>query len=162
MAQLTKGMYGSQFERASRLFGISCGQIRSKDFVHNGGWYNRQGEKLGWGDLAVEDFQKIRRGLEDGEMFIILGEHDSFWNFATTPGLLGHNWGTKPDIEAPGIDYVAAKARFIITKDGYYFVDDYSREDEYVNFNGLEFRVVSRANAQAFIETNGVTVAPAH
>lgn len=158
MAQLTKGMYGSQFERASRLFGLSCGQIRGKDFVHNGGWYNKQGEKLGWGDLNVE----IRRELEEGEMFIILGEQDSFWNFATTPGLLGHNWGTKPTIEAPGVEYVAAKARFIITRDGYHFVDNYSRKDEWVNFNGLEFRVVPRANAKAFLEANGATVVSAH
>lgn len=159
MAQLTKGMYGSQFERASRLFGLSCGQIRGKDFVHNGGWYNKAGEKLGWGDLAVEDFQKIRRELEEGEMFIILGEQDSFWNFTTTPGLLGHNWGTKPTIEAPGVDYVAAKARFIITKDGYHFVDDHSRKDEWVNFDGLEFRVVPRANAKVFLEADGAKVA---
>ncbi len=160
MAQLTKGMYGSQFERVSSLFGLSCGQIRGKDFVHNGGWYNKQGEKLGWGDLAVEDFQKIRRELEDGELFIILGEKDSFWNFTTTPGLLGHNCGTKPTIEAPGVDYVAAKARFIINKEGYHFVDDYSRKEEWVNFDGLEFRVVKRADAQAFIASNGAMVAP--
>lgn len=158
MAQLTKGMYGSQFERASRLFGLSCGQIRGKDFVHNGGWYNKAGEKLGWGDLAIEDFQKIRRELEDGELFIILGEQDSFWNFVTRPGIIGSMAQVKPDVEAPGVDYVAEKARFVITKDGYFFVSDYPRE-EWFNRDGLEFRVVARADAKAFIASNGATVA---
>src|SRR6185369_424422 len=96
--------------------------------IKNAGWYNKAGEKLGWGDLSTDDFFRIRRELEDGEMFIILSERDSFWNFATQPGLLGHNVVTKPDVEAPGVDYVAAKARYIIIKrpeDGFgmYVVD---------------------------------------
>ena len=124
-----------------------------------GGWYNKAGEKLGWGDLSIEDFERIYREIEEDEVFIILGESDSFWNFVTRPGLLGHNAAVKPDVEAPGVDYVAAKARFIITKNGYHFVDDYSRKDEWVNFDGLEFRVVSRTNAKAFLEANSATVA---
>lgn len=159
MAQLTKGLYGHQFEQASNLFGLSCGQIRGKDFVHNGGWYNKLGEKLGWGDLSVEDFQRIRRELEEGEMFIILGESDSFWNFVTRPGLLGHNAVTKPDVEAPGVDYVAAKARYIITKRpeggfGMHIVDDYARKDNQVNLDGLMFHVLKREDAKAFITAN--------
>jgi hypothetical protein len=157
MAQLTKSMYGQEFGRTGNLFGLHCGQIRSRDFCHNAGWYNKLGEKLGWGDLSVEDFQRIRRELEEGEMFIILGEQDSFWNFVTRPGLLGHNAVTKPDVEAPGVDYVASKARYIITGGfGMYFVDDYAREDEQVNHGGLMFHVVKRADAKAFITSTAV------
>src|SRR3989344_7471741 len=159
MAQLTKGLYGHQFENASQLFGLRCGQIRGKDFVHNGGWYNRLGEKRGWGDLSTDDFFRIRRELEEGEMFIILGEQDSFWNFVTRPGLIGSMAQVKPDVEAPGVDYVAEKARFIITKPteggfGMYLVDDYGREDDEVNLQGLMFHVLKRADAKAFITSN--------
>ena len=161
MAQLTKGLYGHQFENASQLFGLRCGQIRGKDFVHNGGWYNKAGEKLGWGDLSVEDFQRIRRELEEGEMFIILGESDSFWNFVERPGLLGHNAVTKPDVEAPGVDYVAAKARYIITKrpeDGFgmYVVNDYSPKEDQVNLDGLMFHAMKREDAKAFLTSTVV------
>jgi hypothetical protein len=161
MAQLTKGLYGHQFERASNLFGLSCGQIRGKDFVHNGGWYNKLGEKLGWGDLSTDDFFRIRRELEEGEMFIILDESDSFWNFVTRPGLLGHNAVTKPDVEAPGVDYVAAHARYIITKlpengFGMYVVDDYPRKEDWVNLDGLMFHSMKREDAKAFITSTAV------
>lgn len=159
MARLTKGLYGHQFGPTSNLFGLHCGQIRGKDFVHNGGWYNRLGEKLGWGDLSTDDFFRIRRELEEGEMFIILGESDSFWNFVTRPGLLGHNAVTKPDVEAPGVDYVAEKARYIITKApkggfGMYVVSDYPSEEEWLNRDGLMFHVMKREDAKAFITSN--------
>lgn len=39
-------------------FGLKVGAVRGKDLVHNGGWYNGVGEKIGWGDLAVEDIKK--------------------------------------------------------------------------------------------------------
>ncbi len=167
MAQLTKGLYGHQFGPTSNLFGLHCGQIRGKDFVHNGGWYNRAGEKLGWGDLSTDDFFRIRREIEEGEMFIILGESDSFWNFVTRPGLIGSMAAVKPDVEAPGVEYVAAKARYIITKApeggfGMYFVDDYAREDEQVNHGGLMFNVMKRADAKAFLtSTTATTATPA-
>jgi len=47
-------------------FGICNGQMRSCDFVHNGGWYNKSGEKIGWGDLSPSDMKiktEGRRGF---------------------------------------------------------------------------------------------------
>ncbi len=159
--QLTKGVYGHEFRPASNLFGLSCGQIRSKDFVHNGGWYNRAGEKLGWGDLSVDDFQRIYRELNDDELFIILGERDSFWNFVTRPGLIGSMAETEPTVEAPGVDYVAEKCRFIIGRNGLYLVDEYgSRKEDIVNIDGLPFRVLTCDTAKTLIVGAGTEATP--
>jgi hypothetical protein len=113
--RLVKGLYGHEFKSASRLFGLLCGQMRFPDFVHNGGWYNGLGEKLGWGDLSLDDFVRLAKELEPGEEFYILGESASFWNFVTQHGAIGSLCAVKPDAQAPGIEYVKAKARFLIT-----------------------------------------------
>lgn len=123
MAQLTKGMYGHEFKSQSNLFGLRCGQMRSGEMVHNGGWYNKVGEKLGWGDLSGDDFKKIYAELEDDEMFIILHESDSFWNFVTKPGLIGSMAQVKPDVNAPGVEYVADRCAYVIDKEGMHVVD---------------------------------------
>jgi len=117
MTRLTKGMYGHEFsfgEGVSKLFGLGCGQMRGQDYVHNGGWYNAQGEKLGWGDLSIEDVQNIRDGLEKGEAFIVLGEHDSFWEHVEQIGTIGSLSTVKPTEAAPGVDFVLSKARIVI------------------------------------------------
>lgn len=114
--QLTKGMYGNQFNRASRLFGISCGQMHVGEIVHNGGWYNKDGEKLGWGDLSREDLDRIAAGLDEGEVFVILGEQESFWKFVSHVGSIGSMSVVKPDETAPGKAYVAEHAWYVIEK----------------------------------------------
>jgi hypothetical protein len=79
---LTHEVYGSEGIRADRKtspFGFQMGQMRSHDLVHNGGWYNGNGERLGWGDLSPKDLQKISEEIPEGESFFILSEQDSFW-----------------------------------------------------------------------------------
>lgn len=49
-------MYGSEFSRASNLFGLRCGQM-GDGVTHNSGWYNMAGEKLGLGDLDFNDMR---------------------------------------------------------------------------------------------------------
>jgi hypothetical protein len=155
MAQLTKGMYGSQFVNASSLFGLRCGQMRGRDRIgHNSGWYNEAGEKLGWGDLSVADIRRISREIEPGELFIILGEQDSFWNFVTHYGAIGSMCRTKPEAESPGVEYVAEKCCLIVAKDRVCFVDRYSAPREgatVVLGNGLRCEVLTAAAARALI-----------
>jgi hypothetical protein len=107
--RLVKGLYGHEFRNESTLFGLRCGQMRADDIIHNGGWYNRQGEKLGWGDLSETDLYRIAAELEPGELFIVLPEGASYWDF----GVVG-----KPkangDMQAPGVDYVANNASWVI------------------------------------------------
>lgn len=154
MAQLTKGLYGHEFESKSRLFGLRCGQMRGgpAKLTHNSGWYNKAGEKLGFGDLSTEDFQRIYAELNDDEMFIVLGERDSFWNFVTRPGLIGSMAEVKPDVEAPGVDYVAEHCVYVIDRNGIYLVDSYgSRKETMVNVQGLPFKVLTREAVKALI-----------
>lgn len=152
--QLTKGMFGSEFNQTSTLFGLSCGQMRHHDMVHNGGWYNQLGEKLGWGDLCPTDFKRIAAELEDGEIFIVLREDDSFRNFVThNPGTIGSDCTTKPDAEAPGVEYVAEKCRFIITKSRLYFVarHEYEEKNSDIRVNDLHFTVLKHDAAKDLI-----------
>ncbi len=154
-ARLTKGMFGHEFGRpgeASSLFGLRCGQIRSKDYVHNGGWYNRQGEKLGWGDLSLDDLQRIEQQLEEGELFIILYEADSFRAFVRSPGIIGSRSVVNPDIEAPGVQFVAERCCIIIAHGRLCYVDRYGEQRE-KSFacDGVRFEVLAPEEAKQFI-----------
>lgn len=117
MNRLSKGCFGHQFQTTTfpGFEFLRCGQIRQKEhFGHNAGWYNKNGEKIGWGDLDVNDVQHLMKTLHDGELFITLGEHDSFWNFVTSFGMIGSMCSTDQKEQEPGIDYVAEKSRYII------------------------------------------------
>lgn len=157
MAQLIKGMYGHEFHNESTLFGIRCGQMRADDFVHNGGWYNKLGERLGFGDLSHDDFRKISEELNKDELFIVLGESDSFWNFVDhNPGLIGSMCGVKPTAEAPGVDYIADKCAYIIGKNQLFFVDRYGTrtEESFWSGNRLEFKVLSRVAVREMLKSS--------
>ena len=135
MGQLYPGMVGRQFDyREKTLFDFHEGQMRGDDLIHNGGWYNKLGEKIGWGDLSNEDFLTIRAGVEPGECFIILSEADSFWNFVTNIGPIGSMCTTKPTVNFPGIEYVKEHARYVITSNGVFGIDDFPiKEPSYIS-----------------------------
>lgn len=144
--RLKRGMYGSEFKRTSNLFGIHCGQMRSgKDKrVHNGGWYNKFGEKLGWGDLSIQDFISIRGSLREDELFIILKEDASYWNFVSFQGKNRVFLAKKESY--PGISYVVRHCIYIIASDSIYSVRDFEvGEDE------LEMRSVLRSEAEKLV-----------
>jgi hypothetical protein len=153
MAQLTKGMYGDEFGPTSNLFGLYCGQMRGgpTKLTHNSGWYNRRGEKLGWGDMSKEDFRRISRDLEDGELFIIISEQDSFWRFVTRPGIIGRMAKVRSNIDAPGVKYVVEHAMFIIAKGQLYYVDRYNSSGETLERVGLHFKVLTPEAAEQLI-----------
>jgi hypothetical protein len=117
--RLTKGMFGSEFNSVDN-FGLRCGQMRGGDnkIGHNAGWYNSRGEKLGWGDLVLGDLRKVQAGMDPGEFFITLSEHDSYWGFVKKYGPIGSMCKVdRPTEMAPGIEYVSERYRFAVTKD---------------------------------------------
>jgi hypothetical protein len=70
---------GQTFHESSTLFGLQNGRICEFERVlHDARWYNRYGEKLGWGDLVPEDFERIASGLKSDELFIILRKVDMY------------------------------------------------------------------------------------
>lgn len=63
-------------QTASHRFGLSNGQCLADELVHNGRWFNRRGEYLGWGDLDEQSIRAIRDGLTGDEMFLVMTEYD--------------------------------------------------------------------------------------
>lgn len=147
MAQLTRGMFGMGDVRvdprvARATFGFSSGHCTSPDFVHNGGWYNKTGEWLGWGDLSPADLRRLVEILEEGEMFVILYE-------SHRPMVQG-----QPDTTPA---YLAEKAVYVVVKGDLYYVDHRgdSADKETVDLlYGLTAKVLT---PEAFAEMLGVT-----
>lgn len=129
MTRLVAGMF--QFGQQNQLFGIRYAQIRSHDFVHNGGWFGGDGALLGLGDLDLHDIARIRDELQAGEAFIVLGEsdsHESHWNPQWNDG---GSWRNGSHSAAP-VDYMIEHARYAIFPGETYmvlhqFVMDYER-----------------------------------
>jgi hypothetical protein len=131
--KLTKGMFGHEFASIKcPPFNLACGQMRGGNgkLTHNSGWYNGDGEKLGWGDLSDSDFQSIQAALEPGQRFVVLSEQASFWKFVTHVGMIGSMSTVQPTADAPGRDYIIEHASYIITHNDFYWVDEYSSRTE--------------------------------
>ncbi|OGY24098.1 MAG: hypothetical protein A2172_00965 [Candidatus Woykebacteria bacterium RBG_13_40_15] len=138
-ARLVKGVYGTYLAPFEGPFGLRYGQ-RRKWYIHNNaGWYNSEGEKLGWGDLNIEDIQRIASELLPGEVFIILSEQDTSWQHDR--------------MDAPGIEYCAFKCHCIILPGKVYKVvgHEYETADEDVEDQGLAVTLVSRSRARELL-----------
>lgn len=121
--RLTKGMYLEGTQNRSTLFDIWNGQMREQRIVHNGGWYNRACEKLGWGDLNAGDLLRISHSLQKEEFFVVLPESSS------TLGL-GITGSMSPSERQTVIDYIATNCRYIIAQDVIYVPDRFESKQE--------------------------------
>lgn len=154
---LTKGMFEYRLENPapSTRFGLSNGQFYHgyTELIHNGYWYNKHGERLGWGDLSVENFQRISEEIEDNELFIILSEHDGYRR------IVRQSQGRETDtLHAPGVKYVAEHAAFIITKNKLYGVEHlWQSKDEFIMRRGLKFIVMQPELVRDFITSYGLS-----
>lgn len=132
--------------------GLREGIMVNTSMVHNGGWYNSKGEKIGWGDLGPNHFQKIQAELKPGELFIVLGERDSFWNFVTYIGVTGSLSKVSSKEKNPGVNYLVEKARWCITKDVVYHLDDYRNVDDVlhgISYFGLARKTLAKMIGEA-------------
>lgn len=93
--QLSKGIYSGEIDPAKTPFGFLNDQRRNDSVLNNAGWFNGAGDKLGTGDLSIDDLILAGKQLTTGEMFLVLSEFDTSWDM---PSHL--------DKQAPGIDYV--------------------------------------------------------
>lgn len=105
---LHANMYvGGPFGKPSTRFGLVNGQVRNEHLVvRDALWYNLEGEFLGGGDLARDDFYSIFRGLERGEFFIVCEAPSA--------------WQSRED----GINLVRQRCRFIIRWDQLFLVEE--------------------------------------
>ena len=143
MAQLTKGMFGMGYGRvdsrpARELFGFSSGHISKQDLIHNGGWYNKAGEWLGWGDLSPLNLKRLAEVLEEGEMFVVLYERDRAGN----------------GCEDATTTFLAENAGYAVTKGVIHYIDRYECCGETMDIqHGLTCQVLS---PEAFAKMLGV------
>jgi len=93
--------------------GLKEGRIHARDLVHNGGWYNGLGEKIGWGDMSPDDFKNIQAKLQPGELFVVLPERASYWNFVTH--LPDSKMRVDEKVSHPGMEYIVEHAHWLIT-----------------------------------------------
>lgn len=92
---LNKCMYS---DPNCRELGLQYGQVRRKAILTNAGWFSHSGEKLGVGDLSMDDLAEISRNLPVSEMFFAISEADCL----SIPAKL--------DRLSPGIEYVVDNA----------------------------------------------------
>lgn len=135
MVALTKGMYTKVWNResntytGSKAFGLSDGQCGNDEAAHNGGWYNQKGEKLGWGDLSYAQLLRISQEIAEGEVFYVLPEGASHWDFVRwSKDRNDMSYTIAPDAQAPGIEYVQAKCKWVIKRGSITRVSDYQYE----------------------------------
>ena len=127
MPQLTADMYRYADPEKEGLFGLCYGQIRFIDerITFNSGWYNRSGEKIGFGDLSAKDFKRISEEIEENECFVVLSEKDSLINL--------------------GVEYVAQHAEYVVTSKNIFKVDPYWQEkNTTVEISGVIFKILRR------------------
>lgn len=123
---LTPGVYEP---KAVGPFGLKIGQNRAKNrFCHKHGWYNKFGEKIGHGDLTVDDLNTIADELPPDQAFITLCKDDS-------------------DTSGPDIEHVIAKAVIFITPGLVHWVDQRTQ-----NFDGVLFHGIERTKIPSFIQ----------
>lgn len=101
LVKLTQGMFA---DVSCNAFNLSYGNRRSDALITNAGWFNSRGERLGFGDLSLKDFDTIFLNMTDDEVFIAISEADSTWDF---PSDLDRN--------CPGIQYVMNRARWAVS-----------------------------------------------
>lgn len=87
------------------------GQYGRDDFFHNAGWYNKEGVRIGYGDIRTDQFKALPEVLPQNEIFFILSERDSSIDLP-----MGRSQ------EEPGISYVLAKALALATPLGVYVI----------------------------------------
>jgi len=122
MTRLVKGVFDEPVARAELpLFGLRSSHMACSEIVHNGGWYNLAGEKLGWGDLAARDFIRLMAELQGDEAFLVIGEQASFWYFSEFEAKRQGTVGLDPTV--PGLDYVLKHLRWAVLPNVAYFID---------------------------------------
>lgn len=152
---LRKGLFHRQYSGRIR-FGLIDSQLRGRwhRIAKNAGWYNRRGEKLGAGDLSVEDAVRIAASLRKGELFIVVSEW-ALWYFRTYTRRgkrrkATFDYGRE---QAPGLAAVADQALYIFAPRKRFVVDrhgSYGRR-RVERIRGVKFRILPSAALQALL-----------
>ncbi len=146
---LEAGIYPEFSNGERQRFGLRGGQIEYFGrVIKDAGWYNKDGQKLGFGDLSAFHLARIACEIDEEEAFIVMKRDLSFDAFIEKPGLtggltkhgaelealsetredssLGELLGVKDEFAEvyPGLAYVALNGAIAISKDKLVFNSD--------------------------------------
>ena len=102
---LTKLVYGMETDSKKTPFGLLNNQVRIDNTIQSAGWFNIKGDRLGAGDLTMDDMSRIVKSIPEAEAFIVLNEADSTWNLPV-----------HLDRTSPGLDYCLSKVIWMMAK----------------------------------------------
>lgn len=109
-------MSEKNFDEVLKRLDLVMGHCGNDSLAHNGGWFDKESNKIGWGDIGPREVERVKEKQLPGEIFFVVSEHDSYWDLPK--GL---------DPLKPGLDFIIEKVRFFITDNKIYRVvdDDY-------------------------------------
>lgn len=129
---LSKCMYS---DPNCREFGLQYGQVRNNFIATNAGWFSHLGDKLGVGDLSMEDLAEIGRKLPIGEVFFVLSEAACL----SMPSSL--------DRLSPGIDYIVDNAVWAVNSADIFKLDSSINNQILETRDGVSYIRLARAAA---------------
>lgn len=129
--------FGLQTDPTKTPFGFLNGQIRHNAIITSAGWYNFGGQKLGYGDLSIQDIAKISLSISADDIFFVLSEGDSFWNLPK-----------EFNSSEPGTKYVIANASWVITTSIIVRSRTDIRKAEKVSKDGIEYVRIPRHSVE--------------
>lgn len=133
--KLTKSIYGSEFSAKKTPFGFLNNQMRTDSLINNAGWFNIKGERLGSGDLSINDMQKISNEIDLDEAFVILTEANSGWNM---PSFLNES--------SAGFDYVIQNCSWMIARGKIVKISENTSLGKMSEINKIEYLIMPRAD----------------
>jgi hypothetical protein len=132
--RLRKHIFGYEHNTAKTPFGFLNEQIRSNAVVKSGGWYNYDSQKIGRGDLSMNDLATVAAQIPAEEAFFVLSEGDAFWG--VPEGV---------DTSEPGIEYVVRCAIWMVSRStGIVRVRDNIYGGEYAEKDGVKYTRIPR------------------
>jgi len=142
MSLLVKGVYGLETNPKKTPFGLLNHQFRLDGLLNNAGWFNKYGEKLGYGDITIADLKKVSASIPKDELFIILPEFETSWSM---PSSL--------DSSAPGLDYVTQNCSWCILSNTIYRIKPEGAAENLTK-DGVDYTKISRQEFYNFVGYN--------
>lgn len=145
----------------SVVYGLRIGRItQQQSAAHNGGWYNMEGKKLGWGDLDYKDLYDVAyRHLKENEAFLVLGERDSYWKFVSFPVMDSMQKAVADKEAQPGLEYLAAHARYLVINRNIYALGGSSQSGPTTR-GGINLILVNEREMKKLIEDLAERILP--
>lgn len=144
MSQLSKNVY--MMGSTTKPFGLMLGQSHGPAaIIRLAGWFNKNGERLGFGDLNSENFAAIANGLQPGEFFVVLESYNA------DIAQYNKKHGTQLSNDAPGIEHIMQHAVYVVGSNQCYYVNDSVDSGVSINQRGTVFQTITKADVQQLL-----------